>query len=221
MATPKLVRLAGLAAILGSAVLALFPVLHPNHDAAGYTSPLWIPAHLTPHVAAITYLFALPAIFARQGQRNGKLGLAAYVLATIGTAQLLMLAWVELFIMPFLGLNGFDLDGPPPPGIEVAGPLMNLSLGLGYFLLGLSIVRARVLPRGAGTLLMIAAPTFSLGGMLLGLILGPGAPDLFFASTALFALAMAWVGFGLWQQPARRAARAANPAFPKALVPAA
>jgi hypothetical protein len=57
--------------------------------------------------------------------------------------------------------------------------------------------------------------------MLLGLLLGPSAPDLFFASTALFALAMAWVGYGLWQQPARRAARATNPAMPEALVPAA
>jgi hypothetical protein len=208
--TEKLIRLAGLAAVLGSVWLALFPFLHPNHDPAGYRSALWIPAHLSPHIAAITYLFALPALYARQGARNGWLGLAGYVMATLGTAQLLMLAWVELFMFPWLGLQGFDLDGPPPPGVDVAAPLMQLSLGLGYMLVGLGIVRAGVLPRSAGVLLAIAAPFFSFGDLVLHLVAPDTTIDLFMATTGLLALAMGYVGLSLWRgRPARRAAKPA------------
>src|SRR5688500_6567720 len=105
LSTDKLIGWAGLATIAGSICLFLFPLLHPNHDPEGYQSALWIPAHLTPHLPAITFLFGLPAIFARQGERNGRLGLAGYILATVATAQLLMVAWVELFIFPFIGLR--------------------------------------------------------------------------------------------------------------------
>lgn len=197
--------------------MALFPLLHPNHDLEGYRSALWIPAHLTLHIGAISFLFALPAIYALQGERNGWLGLAGYVLATLGTAQLLMVAWVEFFAIPFFGLQGFDVEGTPPPGVEIAGPLMNLSLAVGYAVLGLGIVRAGVLPRAAGVLLVIAAPIFNLGGMLLGMLLGPAAPDLFTAGSVLFSLAMGWVGFGLWTAGGvRRTARAAETTAPVA-----
>jgi hypothetical protein len=199
--TDKLIRWAGLATILGSALLVLFPVLHPNHDPDGFRSPLWIPAHLTPHLAAITYLFALPAICARQGERNGWLGLAGYVLATIGTAQLLMVAWIELFIIPFLSLQLPGLEDTPPPGVEVAAMLMQASLAVGYLVLGLGIIRAGVLPRGAGVLLAIAAPIFGIGDMALRLIVPQTTLDLFVPSTVLFALAMGWVGLGLWAGP--------------------
>jgi hypothetical protein len=210
--TANLIRLAGLAAILGSVSLVLFPILHPNHDAAGYVSPLWVPAHLAPHLAAITYLFLLPALYALQGERNGKLGLAGYVTATIAMAQLLMLAWVELFFFPWIGLIVPEWETlPPPNGVQVAAPLMNLSITVGFFLVGLSILRAKVLPRSAGILLMLAAPFFGIGDLVLRMILGDATPDLFFASAAFFANAMAWLGFNVWQgRVARRTVRPAR-----------
>jgi hypothetical protein len=208
--TERLIRWAGLATILGSVSLLLFPVLHPNHDTEGYRSWIWIPAHLTPHIAAIAFLFGLPAIYARQGERNGWLGLAGYVLATIANAQLLMIAWVELFMFPYLGLQGIDFDSAPPPaGVEIAGPLMNLSMAVGYFVLGLSIVRAGVLPRGAGVLLMVGAPFFALGDMVLRMLVPDTTLDLFFVSTSLFGLAMGWVGLALWTGQGERGARSA------------
>ena len=221
MTTDKLIRRAGLATLLGSLCLILFPLLHPNHDPDGFRGPLWIPAHLMPHLAAITFLFGLPALFARQGERNGRLGLAGYVLATVATAQLLMLAWVELFIMPFIGLQLPDLADTPPPGVEVAALLMQTSLAVGYLVLGLGIIRARVLPRGAGILLAIAAPFFGIGDKLIYLLF-PQAPDLFFASSTLFALAMAWIGYALYTGPrARRAVRVVRPATPPTVSTAA
>jgi hypothetical protein len=223
MTTDKLIRWAGLATILGGICMVLFPILHPNHDAAGYTGPMWIPAHLMPHIAAITLLFGLPALYARQGERNGRLGLAGYVLATIATAQLLMVAWVELFIMPFIGLQMPGLEeGPPPPGIEVAGLIMNQSLAIGYFVLGLGIVRARVLPRGAGVLLMIAAPLFSnlFGDTFLRQIAPDLTLDTFFLTMTLFGLAIGWVGLGLWTGRGERRPVGAAEGSARGLAPA-
>jgi hypothetical protein len=196
--TDKLIRWAGLATILGSACLMFFPILHPNHDPEGYQSARWIPVHLMLHLAAITFLFGLPAIFARQGERNGRLGLAGYILATVATAQLLMVAWVELFIIPFLGLRMPELENTPPPGVEIAGPLMNLSLAVGYAVLGAGIMRARVLPRGAGLMLLIAAPIFGAGDLVLRLLMPETTLDLFVFSMALFSISMGWVGLALW-----------------------
>jgi hypothetical protein len=217
LTTQRLIRLAGLAGIFGSVWLLLFPILHPNHDAAGYVSPLWVPAHLAPHLAAMAYLFVLPAIYALQGERNGRLGLAAYVTATLALAQLLMLAWVELFFFPWIGLQLPEWESlPPPAGVEIAAPLMNLSMAVGFFLLGLSIVRAKALSRSAGVLLMLAAPFFGLGDLVLRMFLGDATPDIFFASAALFACAMAWLGLNLWQGRGER--RPARPAQARELT---
>jgi len=215
MHTERLIRAAGLATLVGSALLALFPLAHPNHDPAGFTSWRWIPAHLLAHLAAIAYLFGLPALYVRQGERNGWVGLAGYVLATLGTAQLLMVAWVELFVMPFIALRFPALTDTPPPGVDVAAMLMQASLAVGYSVLGLGVVRAGVLPRGAGLLLVIAAPLFGLGDLLVQVV-APGAMiDTFVPATELFAVAMGALGLALWRgQGARQQARAGAGAVP-------
>jgi hypothetical protein len=199
LSTNRLLRWAGLTTLLGSLCLMLFPIVHPNHDPDGYRSWIWIPAHLMPHIAAISFLFGLVAIFVKQGERNGWLGLAGYVLATLGTAQLLMVAWIELFIIPFLGLQLANLDDAPPPGVDVAAMIMNASLATGYLVLALGIIRARVLTGGAGILLAIAAPLFGLGDLVVHSLFPTATLDLFMASSTLFAIAMGWIGLSLWQ----------------------
>jgi hypothetical protein len=207
MTTDRLIRWGGLVMLLGSISLAVFPFVHPNHDPDGFRSAIWVPAHLTAHIGAISFLFGLTAIFARQGERNGWLGLAGYVLATLGTAQLLMVAWVEFFIIPFLSLNMPSLADTPPPGVEVAGMLMNVSMAVGYLTLGLGVIRAKVLPFGAGLLLTIAAPMFSLSDMVIHAISPDSTLDLFMPTAVLFAIAMGWLGLSLATDASQRRPR--------------
>jgi len=197
--TDKLIRAAGVGIVVGSVLFGLFPLLHPDHVAANFlNTPLWVAIHLLPHIGAILFLFGLPAIFVRQREQAGWLGLAAYILPTIALAQLLMVAWLELFILPWIGLQNPDLEnGPGPTGTAAASMLMNYSLGIGFGVLGLSIVRAGVLPRGAGILMLGGALFYGFADMLLHVVVPDSTLDLFLPGFVLFAVGMAAVGLAL------------------------
>lgn len=197
--TTSLIRLSGLALILGGLLVAFFPVLHPNHDPAGYASPIWVPVHLMPAAMAVLALFGLMGIFARQGERNGRFGTLALVAAVVGTALSLTGTDVETFIFPFLGLNAPQvMEGPPPVGQLLAWGISGLAFAIGYLLQGIAIIRAGVLARGAGALLGVSGLGFGVaagaGGML---------PPVLLVGALGFGLALAWVGYSLWSESDR------------------
>ena len=47
-----LIRASGLATIVGGSLFALFPLVHPDHTEAGYTSATRVPIHLMPNLGA-------------------------------------------------------------------------------------------------------------------------------------------------------------------------
>ena len=196
MSAATLIRWSGLATILAGLLVGLFPLLHPNHDPDSFRSPIWIIAHLLPHVAVVLTLFGLIGVFVRQFSPAGWLGLIGFLTAFVGTALILTQALVELFIMPFIGLEVPHLmEGPPPPGLDAAFMLMAVLFSLGYVLLGIAIMRAGVLPRGVGLLLAISAPVFMLGIGPVGELFGTEA--LFRVSGVLFGAALMWLGYSL------------------------
>jgi hypothetical protein len=112
-----LIRASGVPTIVGGVFFALFPFLHPNHDAAGYTSAAWVPVHMMPNVGAILVLFGLMGLLARQLERAGWLGVIGFVVGVAGTASFVMGAMIEAFMIPFMGLQAPDIvDGPPRQG---------------------------------------------------------------------------------------------------------
>ena len=199
MSPRLLIRWSGLGTTVAGALLALFPLLHPNHDPAGFTSWLWIPAHASIHVAVILTLFGLTGLLARQLERAGWLGLVGYVTAFFGSAGLLTIAMVELFIMPYMALQlGIGEDGSPPPGIGEAMMLISVVFAIGYMLLGAATVRAGVVPRSVGILLAVAGAFFMLGDGVLGLVIDM---ERYWGITfALFGAALAWLGYALWAE---------------------
>ena len=98
MTPSALIRASGLSAIVGGLGFVLFPLLHPNHDAAGYTSWIWVPAHMAPNVGAILVLFGLVGLLVRQLERAGWLGLVGFVVAFFGVAA--ALAWLPGYFSP-------------------------------------------------------------------------------------------------------------------------
>jgi hypothetical protein len=196
--TPSaLIRASGLAAIVGGIGFVLFPLLHPNHDAAGYTSAIWVPAHMTPNVGAILILFGLTGLLARQLQRAGLFGVIGYVAAFVGTASFVMGAMIEAYIIPFMGLQNPALEeGPPPPGIGEAFLTIAILMTVGYILLGIATYRAGVLPRSVGLLLVIGAVVMQVTNHL-GSI-SPALDALWGIGPVLQGASLVWLGYALW-----------------------
>ncbi|HZO28758.1 MAG TPA: hypothetical protein VFH48_22515 [Chloroflexota bacterium] len=203
MTPSALIRASGLATIVGGIFFALFPILHPDHTAAGYTSWIWVPAHMMPNVGAILVLFGLTGLLVRQLERAGLFGVAAFVIAFIGTASFVMGAMIEAFIIPYMGLQSPEIvDGPPPPGVGEAFLIITSLFALGYLLLGIATYRAGVLPRSVGTLLIVGAVADTvltkLGAISMDLdflwVLGP----------VLLGAGLAWLGYALWNGTPRR-----------------
>ncbi len=197
MTPSALIRASGLATIVGGAFFALFPLLHPDHTAAGYTSWLWVPAHMMPNVGAILVLFGLVGLMVRQLERAGLFGVIAFVAAFVGTASLVMGAMIEAFIIPFMGLQTPEMvDGPPPPGVGEAFLVITTLFGIGYLLLGIATYRAAVLPRNVGVLLIVG----SLADMVLPKLgaVDPSLDPLWVVGFVLFGAGVAWLGYALW-----------------------
>lgn len=204
MSPTQLIRWSGLGPIAAGALFALFPVFHPNHDPAGYTSVAWVPAHFMPNLGALLGLFGLIGLLAHQLQRAGWLGVIGFVVAFTGTALFLMGGMLEMFIFPYLGqIRPTWEEEAPPAGIAEAFLAIKVIFTLGYVLLGVAIARAGVLPRSVGVLLAVGAVIFNVGDpvlMALGLENAWGAPF------ALFCVGLAWLGYALWSDAAERRA---------------
>ena len=208
-----LIRWSGLSTIVGGALIAAFPLFHPNHDAAGYTSAIWVgPPDATRwrRAGAVRSGGAVrPPVRA-----GGLAGLAGFVGAVIGTASLLTGAMIEAFIIPYIGLQSPEImDGPPPPGVGEAFMTMGILFAFGYGLLGLATTRAGVLPRSVGILLAVGAVVLMFGDRVTSGLLGYD--NLWGIGFALFGAALAWLGYSLWSDPitigaARRARHASR-----------
>ena len=177
MSSSELIRWNGLLAIGAGAILILSPLVHPSSP----QSAAWVPMHLLFFTALIATLLALFGILIYQLQQAGRLGLVGFFTAFVGTAMMLLEGREHLF-SPDFGV------GTPRglPELFVA----SLVFSIGYILLGSAIVRAGVLPRGAGILLAVGGPIVAFSppiGVLAVEIVGH----------ALFGLGLLWVGYVL------------------------
>ncbi|MDP8951038.1 MAG: hypothetical protein M3N18_02170 [Actinomycetota bacterium] len=143
-----LIRWSGLPAIAAGACMVLLPFMHPSDD-VGPQSAAWVPVHLMYFAALTVILLVLVGILARRLQRAGRLGLAGFLTAFVGTAMLLLEGREHLF-SPDFGV------GTPLGLWELI--LASLVFSIGYILLGAAIARAGVPPRGAGILLAVGGP---------------------------------------------------------------
>jgi|SRR5579859_1760804 len=187
-----LIRLSGLGLVIAGLLIVFFPILHPDHDAAGYASAIWVPVHLMPAGMAVLALFGLMGIYARQGERRDRFGSLSFIAAVLGTT-LLLTGTVEKFMIPFIGLNAPQvMEGPPPIGQLLAWEASGLVFAIGYLLQGIAIFRTGVLPRGAGVLLGVS-------GVALGVVSGAAGmvPPVLFRGALGFGLALAWLGSSL------------------------
>ena len=139
-------------------------------------------------LSSIFLLLSLPAMYARQADAAGWLGLAGHVLLQTGILLLVLLAATPI-LYPAI---------QTPSGENVVAFLLGIDLTLGLLLTGIATIRAGVFPRWAGILLLAAMAGFFFD-FFVAEFLPPVAGQVgsaFFG--VLLALALAWIGIALW-----------------------
>ncbi len=209
MSSSTLFRLSGLGLLLG-AILAIVAVV--GHNAVRQASELADITN-TPSVmfvrllmvGALLVIMGLPGLYARLAEWAGVLGLIGFVLTFVGLlfADVVMTANYG-FIMPKIAATseGRALieTGLPDPGFMM---LIFPMILIGLLLLGISIVRAKVLPRWIG-LLFIASVLF--------IPVASAVPIIAHLFSAPIFLAFASCGYALVRDSRAQATRRLEPA---------
>ena len=206
-----LTKVAALAAMLAGLIYIVIQFIHPADVVESLTTPMWTIVHVLSFAEAVLVMIGLAGIYLRQVREFRVLGLIAY--AMFGFFFILQAAFnfAEAFIAPLIAVDApqlaVDIVGlfGRYPAVNDLGPLAALpQVGAvlyvgGALLFGVSIIRARVLSRGAGILLIVAAVITPIAGALL-----PHARERMAAIP--MGLGIIWLGLSLWMDQRKTAA---------------
>lgn len=204
MSTPKLIRWSGIALILAG-VLDLSNLFHPDEtDPNALANPAWGPVHVILGIGFLVSLIGLVGLYLRLVEKDWILSTAGFVLAFFSVATVAgLILFLEGFIVPALARSSIAEAALDPAGPVLGGPVIPIFMGaarvfvLGAILLGISIVRSRVLPRWAGVSLAVGAPLW---------IFSPPLPYVvYLLGGALVSIGYIWSGYAVWasgRQPA-------------------
>ncbi len=210
--TPKLIRWAGLSAMVAGIFFVVVGLFHPPDVLSSVTTPRWAIVHSLASAMCFFWLLGITGLYARQVEETGWLGLAGFLLFGLWPVLTVPFTVAEVFVLPPLATDaptfvesflGIFNGSPGEMNLGVLGALYDLSgvlLILGGLLFGIATLRAGILSRWAAGLLAVAA------------VLTPAAALLPQEHRALVAvpvgLALAWLGYALWSE---RRAQASDP----------
>jgi hypothetical protein len=211
MSSSTVIRLGGLAALVGNALFVVVSLVLvfgiPDNMALSVaaSSTFWFVTHLLWVIAMLLGLLGLIGIYARQAERMGVLGLIAFLLTFFGWALYAALTWSETFIYPvFAHVAPQFMDHPDQKLLMTLNTSQTthwLLLGAGWTLFGVASLRAGALPRGAAALLIAGGVVTFVGNGVLGIpdegILG----ILVGVVGQLVLVGLAWMGYAVWSRP--------------------
>ena len=197
----RLIRLAGLAALVAGLCYVIVGIFHPENAPASVTTGTWAIVHIIACAMCIFGVLGMAGLYARQAAKSVWLGLAGYVLLSLWLMLIMGYSFIEAFVLPhsalvtpafvdswmgMLNSTAITVDlGILPTLWTLAAPIYLL----GGVMFGIATFRARVLPRAAGVLLAI------------GTALTPVAAFLPLAAQPKIAipvgLALAWLGYAV------------------------
>ena len=209
----RLTRWFGLMVIIPALVLPIYQqFLHDCRDAASIMprADAYLGAHILGATCSTFLLFGLIAIYMRHAAKVGKFGLIALIVALFGQAAWAGGLLVDGTFNSLLAIYNPELQtnihtasslGVAAPSGVFEGLLRNfellfainiLSYLVGYIMMGIMIVRARVMPRIIGILFIIGALLIATS-----LITPPWVESVGYVALAA---AFAWAGFLLWRR---------------------
>ncbi|MCA1687304.1 MAG: hypothetical protein LC714_01595 [Actinobacteria bacterium] len=108
-------------------------------------------------LAMALLLVGLVALYVRQAEMFGALGLIGFLLALLGTTLAAGALWSQVFVVPRLAEAAPNV-ADRGTGSVLAGYLLSFLLfGVGWLLFGVATLRTQVFPRGAVILLIVGA----------------------------------------------------------------
>jgi hypothetical protein len=201
MSTKDLSRWSGIACILAGLLLTLATLIHPSRETPEIILEQELRLVAAHWLTAFSFgflLLGLPGLYAAQSERAGRLGLVSFLMLFFGTLFFAVSNHYG-FIAPVLAAQApamLDAINAYPPVIAL-NALLAVGFFLGFIFFGIAILRARVLPRQTGILMIIGSP-LNIVGAVLGLLVS----ETFWIVAILGALALgfglAWAGYSLW-----------------------
>ena len=174
----SIVRLAGLASIIGAVGLIiwwfLMPILLPVSDAAEnfmnmILHPFWLPVNMMGLIAILILTLGFPGFYLARSESFGKWGFTGSVLAVSGLILYTCIQYYETLIWPAAASQYPDLvqvEGALVSGNAgvVAGLIVSgLILSFGYVLFGLMSIKKHTFPKVSSWLIIFGAPLFGVG----------------------------------------------------------
>ena len=213
LTTTKLIRWAGLSAMVAGIIFASIQPIHPADVLSSVNTNFWAIITSLKTMMSIFGLLGIAGLYARQVEETGWLGLAGYLLLTVFYAVQMCYSFAEVFILPLLTTVA-------PKFVESSlaigsGAVAEMNLGafaavyglvtlfylLGLLLFGIATFRAHILPRWAAVLLAVSGP--------LAIIMVALLPHQIERLAAMpMGIALAALGYALWSE---RRAKASEP----------
>jgi hypothetical protein len=212
--TSGLIRATGISAIAAGLLFVIIQPLHPADALASVSTGAWAIIHYLTLVMLTLFLVGIAGIYAAQVEKLGWLGLAGFVILSIGLLLTAGLGVVEVFVAPLLVnsdpdfVHGFlgMVGGHPTEADMGAIPFVWSASSAGFLggtlLFGIANFRA-------GTLSRWASAIFAVGLLAMAPVVGllNATPRL---GAVPIGIGLAWLGYSLWSQRGR-AARARVP----------
>ncbi len=193
MSSSNLIRLGGLAAVVGGILFTVADLLilleDPNDPIGSITSASYALSVGLALLSAVLLTGGLVGIYAARSEATGVLGLIGFALSFAGAVLVAGSTWEDVFILPALARNAPELLSTEPPGIVMFGEILSIGLlTLGWLVLGAAILRARAYPRAAAVLVMVGAVVQALPFLPIAIGVAGG---------VVFNVGVAWLGFVL------------------------
>ena len=193
MTSSNLLRMGGLAAVVGGVLFAVADLLilleDPNDPIGSINSASYALSVGLALISTVLLIGGLVGIYAGRSEATGVLGLIGFALAFAGQILAAGGTWSEAFVTPALAQEAPELLLSDPPGIVMFGNILTFGLlTVGWLILGAAILRARAYPRVATVLVLVGAVVQALP-FLPPAIGVPGA--------VVFDVGVAWLGFAL------------------------
>lgn len=200
------IRSTGLAAVVAGLLFVIIQPIHPADVLASVSTDAWAIIHYATLLMLTLFLVGITGIYASQAEKLGWLGLAGFVVLSMGLLMTAAGGVIEVFVAPLLvesepafvhGFLGMVGGHPTDADLGAIPTLWSLSsagfLG-GTLLFGIANFRAGVLSRWASAIfavgLLASAPVAAL-------------LDSPRVAAVPIGIGLAWMGYSLWSKGRR------------------